>query len=243
MPINVLSTKTIARILEGGESVCKAAGIPIAGGHTVDSVEPIYGLVALGLVHPDRVKRNADARAGDVLVLGKPLGVGVLSAALKKEKLDAAGYERMIATTTRLNTPGPELAAIEGVHALTDVTGFGLAGHALELARGAGLGIEIEWNKVPVLEGVRELAAAGFVTGASGRNWAGYGAEIALPAGFAEADQALLSDPQTSGGLLVSCAPAAVEQVLDVFRRHGFGQAAVIGQASEAGAGARLHVR
>ena len=139
MPINVLSTATIARILEGGESVCRAAGIPIAGGHTIDSVEPIYGLVALGLVHPQRVKRNADARVGDVLVLGKPLGVGVLSAALKKEKLDAAGYERMIATTTRLNTPGPELAALEGVHALTDVTGFGLAGHALELARGADL--------------------------------------------------------------------------------------------------------
>src|SRR3954447_6291744 len=180
MPINVLSTTTIGRVLEGGESVCQAAGIPIAGGHTIDSVEAIYGLVALGLVHPKRVKRNADARVGDVLVLGKPLGVGVLSAALKKEKLDAAGYERMIATTTRLNTPGPELAAIEGVHALTDVTGFGLAGHGLELARGAGLDVEIEWAKVPVLEGVRELARAGLVTGASGRNWGGYGAEVKL---------------------------------------------------------------
>lgn len=231
MPISVLSTGTIGRILEGGESVCRAAGIPIAGGHTIDSVEPIYGLVALGLVHPDRVKRNADARAGDVLVLGKPLGVGVLSAALKKEKLDAAGYERMIATTTRLNTPGPELAAIAGVHALTDVTGFGLAGHALELARGARLEVEIDWKKVPVLEGVRELAQAGFVTGASGRNWAGYGADVALPAGFAEAEQALLTDPQTSGGLLVSCTPESVDQVLEVFRRHGFGQAAVIGRA------------
>jgi selenide,water dikinase len=187
MPISVLSTATIGRILEGGESVCKAAGIPIAGGHTIDSVEPIYGLVALGLVHPKRVKRNADARAGDVLVLGKPLGVGVLSAALKKEQLDAAGYERMIATTTRLNTPGPELAAIAGVHALTDVTGFGLAGHALELARGADLSIEIEWNKVPVLAGVRELAERGFVTGASGRNWAGYGADVALPAALGDA--------------------------------------------------------
>jgi selenide, water dikinase len=243
MPISVLSTATIARILEGGESVCKAAGIPIAGGHTIDSVEPIYGLVVLGLVHPDRVKRNSDARSGDVLVLGKPLGVGVLSAALKKEQLDAAGYERMIATTTRLNTPGPELAAIEGVHALTDVTGFGLAGHGLELARGANLSLEIEWNKVPVLQGVRELAQAGFVTGASGRNWAGYGADITLPAGFAEAERALLTDPQTSGGLLLSCTPASVDQVLDVFHRHGFGQAAVIGQAGPASAGARLVVR
>lgn len=243
MPISVLSTATIGRILEGGESVCKAAGIPIAGGHTIDSVEPIYGLVALGLVHPKRVKRNADARPGDVLVLGKPLGVGVLSAALKKEKLDAAGYERMISTTTRLNTPGPELAAIEGVHALTDVTGFGLAGHALELARGAKLSLDLEWNKVPVLEGVRELARAGFVTGASGRNWAGYGAEIAVPKGFDDAELALLTDPQTSGGLLVSCAPEAVDQVLAVFRNHGFGQAAVIGQARAGTAGARLTVR
>jgi selenide, water dikinase len=135
MPLNVLSTATIGRILAGGESVCRAAGIPIAGGHSIDSVEPIYGLVALGLVHPSRVKRNADAQPGDVLVLGKPLGVGVLSAALKKDSLDAAGYARMIATTTQLNTPGPELAALAGVHAMTDVTGFGLAGHALELAR------------------------------------------------------------------------------------------------------------
>jgi selenide,water dikinase len=243
MPISVLSTATIRRILEGGESVCKAAGIPIAGGHTIDSVEPIYGLVALGLVHPKRVKRNADARAGDLLVLGKPLGVGVLSAALKKEQLDAAGYERMIATTTRLNTPGPELAALAGVHALTDVTGFGLAGHGLELARGADLSIEIEWSRVPLLQGVRELAQAGFVTGASGRNWAGYGADVALPQGFADADQALLSDPQTSGGLLVSCTPESVEQVLEVFRKHGFGQAAVIGQARAVSGGARLVVR
>jgi selenide,water dikinase len=237
MPINVLGTKTIARILEGGESVCKAAGIPIAGGHTIDSVEPIYGLVALGLVHPQRVKRNADARPGDVLVLGKPLGVGILSAALKKEKLDAAGYERMITTTTRLNTPGPELAALEGVHALTDVTGFGLAGHALELARGAKLAVELDWAKVPVLEGVRDLARAGFITGASGRNWAGYGADVKLPAGFADAEQALLTDPQTSGGLLVSCTPESVDQVLAVFRQHGFGNAAVIGQAREGAAG------
>ncbi|MES2939347.1 MAG: selenide, water dikinase SelD [Pseudomonadota bacterium] len=242
MPINVLSTQTIGRILEGGESVCKAAGIPIAGGHTIDSVEPIYGLVALGLVHPDRVKRNADARPGDLLVLGKPLGVGVLSAALKKEQLDAAGYERMIATTTRLNTPGPELAALAGVHALTDITGFGLAGHALELARGAGLSVHIDWNRVPLLEGVRDLAAAGFVTGASGRNWAGYGADVALPANFGDADHALLTDPQTSGGLLVSCAPDAVDKVMDVFRRHGFGQAAVVGEALADGAGARLRI-
>jgi selenide, water dikinase len=243
MPISVLSTQTIARILEGGESVCREAGIPIAGGHTIDSVEPIYGLVAMGLVHPKRVKRNADARAGDVLVLGKPLGVGILSAALKKEMLEPAGYRRMIETTTKLNTPGPELAALDGVHALTDVTGFGLAGHALELARGAKLDVVIDWNKVPVLEGVRELAQAGHVTGASGRNWAGYGKSVQLPEGFASVDQALLSDPQTSGGLLVSCTREAAARVVEVFRAHGFTQATVIGECMSAAGASRLVVR
>jgi selenide,water dikinase len=236
MPINVLSTDTIAKILAGGESVCRAAGIPIAGGHTIDSVEPIYGLVALGLVHPKQVKRNADAKVGDRLILGKPLGVGVLSAALKKEQLDVAGYARMMDTTTQLNTPGPELAALEGVHALTDVTGFGLAGHALELARGAKCTAQIDWKRVPLLQGVRELAAQGMVTGASGRNWSGYGQDVALPAGFADVDQALLTDPQTSGGLLVSCAPYAVEAVMAIFKRHGFAAVAEIGEVVPTGA-------
>jgi len=243
MPINVLSTATIARILEGGQSVCQTAGIPIAGGHTIDSVEAIYGLVVLGLVHPKRVKRNADARPGDRLILGKPLGVGVLSAALKKEQLSAAGYAQMVATTTKLNTPGPELAAIDGVHALTDVTGFGLAGHALELARGAHCVAMIDWARVPQLGSVRELASRGFVTGASGRNWAGYGNEIRLPEGFDAADKALLTDPQTSGGLLVSCAPSVAVAVIDVFKRHGFDAAADIGEVAPRGSGASLIVR
>ena len=229
MPINVLSTKVIGQILQGGQSVCQSAGIPIAGGHSIDSVEPIYGLVVLGLAHPSRIKRNASAKAGDVLVLGKPLGVGILSAALKKEALSPEGYAQMIATTTRLNTAGPDLAALAGVHALTDVTGFGLAGHALEMARGAGLDVHIDWSAVPLLEGVQALAQQGFITGASGRNWAGYGAEVVLPAGFSSVDQALLSDPQTSGGLLVSCAPDALAQVMAVFKQHGFEDAVVVG--------------
>ncbi|MDH0864799.1 selenide, water dikinase SelD [Mitsuaria sp. GD03876] len=242
MPIGVLSTATIGRILEGGASVCREAGIPIAGGHTIDSVEPIYGLVALGLVHPSRVKRNADARAGDVLVLGKALGVGVMSAALKKGRLDDASYARMLATTTKLNTPGPALAALDGVHALTDVTGFGLAGHALEIARGSGCSVEIDWGSVPLLDGVRALAAEGCVTGASGRNWAAYGAEVALGSGLPADTQALLSDPQTSGGLLVSCAPEAVDQVLGVFAQHGFGAAGVVGRVVAGGEGPKLRV-
>ena len=234
MPINVLSTQTIGRILEGGVAACRAAGIPIAGGHTIDSVEAIYGLVAIGLIHPKHIKRNADARPGDVLVLGKPLGVGVMSAALKKGELGEAGYAQMIARTTQLNTPGPDLAALPGVHALTDVTGFGLAGHGLEMARGARCDVHIEWQSVPLLDGVRELAVRGFVTGASDRNWAGYGADVVLPSGFAAPDKALLTDPQTSGGLLVSCEPAAVDAVIQTFRRHGFEQAVVIGSVQAA---------
>jgi len=243
MPISVLSTDTIARILQGGQDVCKAAGIPIAGGHTIDSVEPIYGLVAMGLVHPQRVRRNADAKVGDRLVLGKPLGVGVYSAALKKDRLDPEGYAQMIANTTKLNTPGPDLAALAGVHALTDVTGFGLAGHTLEVARGANTTARIDWARVPLLPGVRELAAAGLVTGASGRNWAAYGHEVQLGAAMDATGKALLSDPQTSGGLLVSCSPEAVPEVLATFQRHGFAQAAEIGGIEAAAeGGVRLRV-
>ena len=242
MPINVLSTQTIGRILEGGASVCRAAGIPVAGGHSIDSVEAIYGLVALGLVHPRRVKRNADAQPGDVLVLGKPLGVGVMSAALKKGELDAAGYARMIDTTTRLNTPGPDLAELPGVHAMTDVTGFGLAGHTLEMARGARCDLQIDWARVPLLPGVQALAARGLVTGASGRNWAGYGEQVRLPEGFAAADRALLTDPQTSGGLLVACDAASVDAVMALFARHGFGNAAIVGRVLDRSAQPLLRV-
>jgi selenide,water dikinase len=240
MPVNVLGPATIGRILEGGAAACRAAGIPVAGGHTIDSVEAIYGLVALGLVHPARVKRNADARPGDLLVLGKPLGVGVMSAALKKGALGAEGYAAMVVTTTRLNTPGPDLAAIDGVHAITDVTGFGLAGHALEMARGAGCTVRLHWAQVPLLPGVRALAQQGFVTGASGRNWAGYGAQVTLPEAFAPEDRALLTDPQTSGGLLVACAPAALDAVRAAFARHGFEGAALVGEV--AAGPARLEV-
>jgi selenide, water dikinase len=235
MPVNQLPLEAIGQIVKGGESICREAGIPIAGGHTIDSVEPIYGLVVMGLVHPDRVRRNADAKPGDVLILGKPIGVGVLSAALKKEKLDAAGYAQLVKTTTMLNKPGIAFAAMPGVHALTDVTGFGLAGHTLELARGAGVTAVIEWSKVPLLPGVAAMAADGFVTGASGRNWEGYGAQIALADSLPATARDLLSDPQTSGGLLVSCMPDAVPEVLRTFAAGGFDQAAVIGRI-EAGA-------
>jgi selenide, water dikinase len=229
MPLAKLPPETIGRILAGGESICSEAGIPIAGGHSIDSVEPIYGLVALGLVHPGSVKRNAGARPGDRLVLGKPLGVGVYSAALKQDRLSSASYARLIEITTTLNRPGTELAAMPEVHAITDVTGFGLAGHALEMARGARATFCIDWRRVPLLDGARELAAAGVATGASLRNWTDYGAEVDLPADFSAADRTLLTDPQTSGGLLVACAPAAVDAVVASFARHGLTDVAEIG--------------
>ncbi|HWS74246.1 MAG TPA: selenide, water dikinase SelD [Quisquiliibacterium sp.] len=230
MPIDRLPVETIRGIIQGGESVCAAAGIPIAGGHTIDSVEPIYGLVVLGVVHPKNLKRNAGAHPGDKLILGKPLGVGVLSAALKKEQLPAEGYAAMIANTTKLNVPGRALSKLDGVHALTDVTGFGLLGHALEICRGSHLQGRIEMKQVPLITGVADLAANGFITGASERNWVGYGAEVRLGSGISQVDKALLTDPQTSGGLLVACDPASVAEVLDIFRRDGFGEAAVIGE-------------
>ena len=238
MPINRLPVEVIGQVLAGGHAVCRAAGIPIAGGHTIDSVEPIYGLVVLGLVHPDQVRRNRDAQAGDVLVLGKPLGVGVLSAAFKKNTLSAEGYAQLIATTTQLNTPGMALAQLPGVHALTDVTGFGIAGHTLELARGAGLQAVLHWPALPWLPGVLDLAGAGCITGASSRNWQGYGASVHLAEDLPPLAQDLLSDPQTSGGLLVSCAPGAVPDVLKIFHAEGFAEAAVIGHMQALGEGA-----
>lgn len=233
MPVNVLPLETIGRILQGGEDVCRAAGIPIAGGHTIDSVEPIYGLVAIGIVNPAHLKRNSGARAGDRLILGKPLGVGVYSAALKKDQLHGSDYDAMIAATTQLNTPGPLLACLEGVHAVTDVTGFGLAGHLLEVCKGSRLRAQVNFADLPFLPRARELVEAGYLTGASGRNWASYGDAVRLAEGLDATAQTLLTDPQTSGGLLVSCAPDTVTEVLSLFLQHGFSQVSVIGEMQE----------
>ena len=230
MPIDKLPHATIRAILAGGEAAARAAGIPIAGGHSIDSQEPIYGLVAIGVVDPRQIKKNNAGKHGDVLILSKGLGVGIYSAALKKDALPQAGYQAMIASTTQLNTPGTELGRLDGVHAMTDVTGFGLLGHGLELARGSKLSARIEFARLPLLPGATELAEAGFVTGASGRNWDSYGSGVELFAGCAAWQQALLTDPQTSGGLLVACTPESVAEVLAVFQRHGFAQAAIIGE-------------
>jgi len=233
MPIAKLSPEVIGAVLAGGAEVCRGAGIPIAGGHSIDLLEPIYGLVALGLVHPDRVRRNADGRAGDVLVLGKPLGVGILSAALKKGLLDEHGYATMIAHTTRLNRVGIALAALPGVHAMTDVTGFGLAGHLLEMCRGSRLAARVALDDVPLIAEAASFARDGIVTGASARNWAAYGADVSFPDHAGEWLQALVSDPQTSGGLLVSCSAEAAAAVIETFRAAGFAEAAAIGSLTE----------
>lgn len=230
MPLEVLPVGVIREILRGGESICAEAGVPVAGGHSIDSVEPIYGLVAIGQVAPRNVRRNADAQVGDVLVLGKPLGVGILSAALKKGLLDDAGYRQLLATTTRLNEAGPALAAMPGVHAMTDVTGFGLLGHLLGMCRGSGLRAIVEFDRLPVLPDVLRLAAEGVVTGASARNWASCGDAVSLGTRIDPARRALLTDPQTSGGLLVSCSTSVVDEVVSVFTQHGCAAATVAGR-------------
>src|SRR5687768_11500692 len=228
MPLEKLPLAVIRRILEGGESVCAQAGIPVAGGHSIDTLEPIYGLVALGLVHPEKVKKNSSGKAGDVLILGKPLGIGILSALVKKGKISAEGYAQMLDWTTRLNTPGEALGAMPEVHAITDVTGFGLAGHLLEMCRGASLGAEVRFDALPVIAEALDWVKQGVATGASERNWKGYGHEVDFQG--EDWKRKLLSDPQTSGGLLVACAPQAEQSVMEIFRQKGFAEARAIGR-------------
>ncbi len=229
MPVNSLPVEAIRAILDGGASVCKAAGIPLAGGHSIDSPEPIYGLVGLGVVHPDKLKKNSDAKAGDVLILGKGLGVGVLAQAMKKEVLTEAGYAQLIATTTQLNTVGSTLAGLSGVHALTDVTGFGLLGHLLEMCRGAQLTAEIDFDRIPVLSEALPLARQGYGPGAIDRNLASYGHEVDFAASLEPWQRRLLADAQTSGGLLAAVSPESADEVLACFHQAGFSQAEVIG--------------
>ena len=229
MPIAIIPMSSAQDILAGGASVCAAAGIPIVGGHSIDSPEPIYGLVAIGLIHPDKILKNSHARAGDALILTKGLGVGIFSAAMKKDELNPAGYAAMLASTTKLNAVGPTLAGMNGVHAMTDVTGFGLLGHLMEMCRGANLAASVAAAAVPVLPGASALAEAGYSTGAATRNWASYGDAVQTPPAMPAWRRGLLCDPQTSGGLLIAVAPDAAEAVLACVHAAGFDQAAVIG--------------
>tara|TARA_R110000868_G_scaffold6550_2_gene37002 strand:- start:78553 stop:79605 length:1053 start_codon:yes stop_codon:yes gene_type:complete len=230
MPIGKLPMETIRDILNGGRTVAEAAGAPIAGGHSIDAAEPFYGLVALGIGHPDRILTNAGAKAGDVLILGKPLGIGIYSAAMKRGILAPDDMAEMIASTTLLNRPGTALAGMAGVHAVTDVTGFGLLGHLREMCEGSGVAAVIERKHVPVFEGARRLVQDGVRTGASGRVWASVSDFVEVPPGWHDVDRDLLCDPQTSGGLLVACAPEAAGAVLACFHEHGHAAATVIGR-------------
>ncbi|HHY02510.1 MAG TPA: selenide, water dikinase SelD [Paracoccus sp.] len=233
MPIDKLPAEMIRQILEGGRAICAEAGIPVAGGHSIDAPEPIYGLAVIGLVDPAKLRRNADAQPGDALILTKGLGVGIYSAAIKKSALDEAGIAEMIASTTLLNRIGPDLAEDPAVHAITDVTGFGILGHGLEMARGSGVRVVIERAAVPLLSRAEELAQAGHITGASTRNWAACGPEVTLPGDCPDWQRALLCDPQTSGGLLVAVAPEAAEGWLKRLHDAGYPLAAIIGRVED----------
>lgn len=233
MPVGKLPTNVIRQILAGGEAICREADIPIAGGHSIDAPEPIYGLVGIGVVHPDKIKRNDRAQTGDTLILAKPLGIGVFADAMKKGKLNREGYEQMLSSTTQLNTPGIALADMTGVHAITDVTGFGLLGHLLEICRGSALSADIRFADLPVHPLALELAQAGFSPGAAERNWASYGSEILLPEGMPDWQRKLLCDPQTSGGLLVACNEGSASAILAEMFQQGFAQARMIGQMGQ----------
>lgn len=231
VPINILPTATVRAILAGGAEICAQANIPVAGGHSIDSAEPIYGLAVIGECGRDELKTNAGAKVGDCLILTKPLGVGVYSAALKQGVLDDAGYAELIASTTALNAVGELLGREAAVHAMTDVTGFGLVGHALEMARASGVGVEFKWGALPWLTRAADLAQAGIITGASGRNWQSVSANVQMAKGMAEWQRALLTDPQTSGGLLVAAEPDAAPRLLAMIQQAGFAEAAIIGTA------------
>jgi selenide,water dikinase len=237
MPVDKVSTDTVREILKGGASVCASADIPVAGGHSIDCPEPVYGLAVIGTCRPEHVRRNADVKAGDALILTKPIGVGIYSAAIKQGALSPDGYTEMVATATLLNRIGAELAPDKNVHAITDVTGFGLLGHALEMARSSKLALAIRGSSVPLLTQAAALAQRGLVTGASHRNWASYGHEVRLPVGYAEWRRHLLTDPQTSGGLLIACAPERADAIVRSIREAGYPAAQVIGDAKPGPAG------
>ncbi|HOA37429.1 MAG TPA: selenide, water dikinase SelD [Flavihumibacter sp.] len=223
-PVDKLSPEIAGQVMEGGRSICAEAGIPLAGGHSIDNPEPIFGLSVNGLVNIADLKRNDTARAGDVLLLTKPLGIGVLSTAQKKGILPADAYERMAMQLQTLNKVGAALGGLKGVHAMTDVTGFGLGGHLLEMARGAGLQAQVQYNKLPVIEGVKELIAEKIAPGGTHRNWASYGSAIhireTLPV---EEAKLLVADPQTNGGLLIAVDPAALGEVRQLLNEQGLG--------------------
>jgi len=238
MPVDKMPVEVVQDILAGGASVCTAAGIPVAGGHSIDSPEPIYGLVAIGIVDPSRILRNNTAQAGDAVILSKPIGVGIYSAALKRGEVDALMYEEMLRSMTQLNDAGAKMKDIAGVHAMTDVTGFGILGHLLEMCRGAAcygqaLGAEVRFEELPLLSHTSRLAESGVGTGGAKRNWNSYGHEVEMPADAPGWWRGILCDPQTSGGLLIACSQDSVREVLELLRSHTGKSAHVIAEFSD----------
>ncbi|MCM0060041.1 MAG: selenide, water dikinase SelD [Algoriphagus sp.] len=200
-PVEKLSPELAARVLEGAKLVCSRAGIELAGGHSIAAKDPIFGLSVNGLVHPRKIKKNTGSKEGDLLFLTKPLGIGVLATALKRQKISSPDYQRMVEVACQLNTIGEVLGNHEEVHALTDVTGFGLLGHALEMAEGAGLTLQLEINKLPLIDGVADYIRQFIFPDNTYRNWNAYSAKVSGVNGM---DLVPLCDPQTSGGLLIS---------------------------------------
>jgi len=217
-PINELSPEVAGRVLDGSRRVCREAGLPLAGGHSIDSPEPIFGLAVTGRVDVDKLKRNDTAEAGCKLYLTKPLGVGLITTAHKRglaslEDLDAAKQSML-----NLNRIGADLGGIEGVKAMTDVTGFGLLGHLVEMCQGSAVSALIHKDAVPVLPMVKHYIEQDCIPGGTERNWMSYGHHVSE---LTEAEIALLADPQTSGGLLVAVSEAGNDAFLQVVDNHG----------------------
>ncbi len=240
IPIDKMPAEMAATILAGGQAVCTAAGIPVAGGHSIDSPEPIYGLAVIGICKPSDIRRNKDARPGDAVILTKALGVGIYAAAFKKNALADVAYADMIASMTLLNKVGSRLAKDPAVHAMTDVTGFGLFGHAMEMARGSAATVVLNAASVPLLPAAVELVQQGFVTGASIRNWASYGDGVRLAPGFPEWRRHLYTDPQTSGGLLIACDADYAETIVRGIVDDGYAYASIIGHIEPGEAAVRM---
>jgi len=217
-PIEKLSTGIAQKVLEGGRSICKEAGIPLAGGHTIDSSDPIFGLAVTGAVSVKNLKRNNTAQAGDYLLLTKPIGVGVLSTALKRGVLQNEHYNALIEQMAALNKIGEALGKIEGIHAMTDVTGFGLLGHLIEMAEGSGLSAELNYSAIKKVEGLDDYLKQRTIPDATFRNWNSYSHNVQFEKGVNVMEAFnLLPDPQTNGGLLIAVAESSLEEVRGIF--------------------------
>ena len=233
MPIDKMDPAIVGEILKGGREKAAAAGIAVAGGHSIDNPEPVYGLAVIGICKKHQIRLNAKARNGDKLILLKGLGIGVYSHAFKKDKLSSAAYLEMVSSMTLLNKIGTEFGNNDNVHAMTDVTGFGILGHGLEMAKGSNSEIVIHYSKLPFLKNAEVLAKEGYFTGASHRNWDSYGEHIVLPDNFPDYKRNLLTDPQTSGGLLLSVTPEDAENIAHYARKNGYPLATIIGEVKE----------